>query len=252
MIFDSTNPESPLGKHKELRQAFLYALDRDAMAQTLGFGSGAGRKYLLPKGSLAYDNDEKLPYYWFDRAKATQLIQEVVAKDPSVATGGKVNVTLSAIDRAVDRAQAEMIKQMADAVGFNVTLDVAERAAWTAKLVKRPGQPGGKFDVATMRNPVTTDDPDGQWRTFYHSTGSFNVAHLDDKSWDTPIDTAATTLDVDQRKKIYRELDQKSFDEAWYGWLWQQNWNWTYSKKLQAWREMVAGRGLFTEVWLTS
>ena len=34
---------------------------------------------------------------------------------------------------------------------------VTERAAWTAKLVKRPGQPGGKYDVATMRNPVTAD-----------------------------------------------------------------------------------------------
>ena len=54
-------------------------------------------------------------------------------------TGGKIPITLSVIERAVDKAQAEMIKQMADAVGFNVTLEVLERAAWTAKLVKRPG-----------------------------------------------------------------------------------------------------------------
>ena len=251
MIFDSTNPDSPLSKHKELRQAMLYAMDREAMAKTLGFGSGAGRKYLLPKSSFAYDATEQTPHYWFDRAKAEQLVKDVIAKDPSVATNGKVAVTLSVIDRAVDKAQSEMIKQMADAVGFAVTLETLERAAWTAKLVKRPGHPGGKFDVSTMRNPVSSSDPDGQWRSYFHSSGSFNVAHLEDPSWDKLIDGAATTLDQAQRIKLYRDLDQKSFDEAWYGWLWQQDWNWVHSKKLQNVREMVSGRWTFTDMWLT-
>jgi len=250
MIFDATNPDSPLSKHKELRQAMLYALDRDAMAKTLGFGSGAGRRYLLPKSSFAYDASEKIPHYWFDKAKATQLVKDVIAKDPSVAAGGKIAITFSVIDRAVDKAQAEMIKQMADAVGFDVTLETMERAAWTAKLVKRPGQPGGKFDVASMRNPVTPDDPDGQWRTFFHSTGSFNVAHLDDKEWDTLIDTASKTLEQAKRIEIYRQLDQKAFDGAWYGWLWQQDWNYVFNKKVQGVRKSVAGRNSFPEVWL--
>ena len=250
MIFDATNPESPLGKYKELRQAMLYAMDRDAMAKTLGFGSGAGRRYLLPKSSFAYDTTEQTPNYWFDKAKAEQLVKDIIAKDPSVAVGGKIPITVSVIERAVDKAQSEMIKQMADAVGFNVTLESLERAAWTAKLVKRPGQPGGKFDVSTMRNPVTSDDPDGQWRTFYHSTGSFNVAHLESPEWDKLIDTAATTLDQEQRVKIYRQLDQKSFDEAWYGWLWQQDWNYVFNKKVQGVRESVAGRNSFPETWL--
>ena len=55
---------------RKAAQAMLYALDRDAMAKTLGFGSGSGRRYLLPKSSFAYDQDEKTPNYWFDKAKA--------------------------------------------------------------------------------------------------------------------------------------------------------------------------------------
>jgi len=250
MIFDSTNPDSPLAKHKELRQAMLYAMDREAMAKTLGFSAGVGRKYLLPKGSFAYDPSEQRPHYWFDKAKAEQLVKDTIAKDSSVASGGKVPLTLSAIDRAVDKAQAEMIKQMGEAVGFAITLEVTERAAWTAKLVKRPGQPGGKFDFATMRNPVISDDPDGQWRTFFHSAGSFNVAHLEDPGWDKPIDTAAATPDQEQRKALYAQIDQKYFDDPWYGFLWQQNWNWPHSKKLKNFQEQIAGRLLFTETWL--
>ena len=251
VIFDATNPDSPLGKHRELRQAMLDAMDREAMAKTLGFGSGSGRKYLLPKSSFAYDTEEKTPHYWFDKAKAEQLVKDVIAKDPSVAQGGKIPITFTVIERAVDKAQSEMVKQMADAVGFNVTLEVLERAAWTAKLVKRPGQPGGKFEMASMRNPVTSDDPDGQWRTFWHSTGSFNVSHLESAEWDKLIDAGATTLDQAARIKIYRELDQKAFDDAWYGWLWQQDWNYVFNKKVQNVRESVAGRNSFPEVWLT-
>jgi ABC-type transport system substrate-binding protein len=250
VIFDATNPESPFFKHKELRQAMLYAMDREAMAKTLGFGSGSGLKYLLPKSSFAYDQDEKTPHYWFDKAKAEQLVKDVLTKDPSVGSGGKIPITFTVIERAVDKAQAEMIKQMADAVGFSVTLEVLERAAWTAKLVKRPGQPGGKFELASMRNPVKGDDPDNQWRTFFHSTGSFNVAHLEDPAWDKQIDAAATTMDQAERIKLYRQLDQRSFDDAWYGWLWQQDWNYVYSKKLNGVQETVAGRNEFAAYWL--
>ena len=61
-------------------------------------------------------------------------------------------------------------------------------------------------------------------------------------------DTTSSTRYVDFDAPYLK----KAFDTAWYGWLWQQNWNWVYSKKLQDWREMVAGRALFTEVWLSS
>ncbi|MFN8526445.1 MAG: ABC transporter substrate-binding protein [Chloroflexota bacterium] len=250
MIFDSANADSPFSKHLKLRQAFLYSLDREAMAKTLGFGSGIGRKYLSPKGSFAYDETEKIPFYWFDKAKAEALVKEVIAQDASVASGGKINVTLSVIDRAVDKAQSEMIKQMAEGVGFNVTLETMERAAWTAKLVRRPGQPGGKFDVATMRNPVTIDDPDGQWRNYYHSNGGFNVAHIESKDWDGIVEKASELYDQAERKKLYAQMDQMAFDQGWYGFLWQQNWNWAYSKKLQNFQEPVTNRWLFSECWL--
>lgn len=251
VIFDSTNPESPF-RNLKLRQAALYALDREAMAKTLGFASGVARKYLLPKGSLGYDESEKIPYYWYDKAKAEALVKEAVAEDKSLAgPDGKVAFTFSVIDRAVDKAQSEMIKQMLEQVGFSVTLETLERAAWTAKLVKRPGQPGGKFDMASMRNPVTADDPDGQWRTFYYSSGSFNVAHIDDKEWDRLIDEAAATFDDAKRKQLYLDLEKRAFEQAWYSTLWQQNWNWVFTSKLANFKEPVTNRWDFTESWLS-
>lgn len=248
MIFDSTNMANPF-RYLKLRQAMLYALDREAMAQVIGFGAGYGRKYLLPRGSFAYN--EELPYYWFDPDLAAQLVQEVVAEDPSVADGdGKVAVTLTVIDRAADKAQSEMIKQMADAVGFNVTIEILERAAWVAKLVSTPGQEGGVFEFATMRNPVSPSDPDIDWRTFYHSSGGFNVAHLSDPDIDALIDEAAATYDQEARTAIYSDLQQAVFDDPWYGYLWQQNWNWAMQVDVQNFSEPVTNRWMFEDVWL--
>jgi peptide/nickel transport system substrate-binding protein len=250
VIFDATNLESPFRSLK-LRQAMLYALDREAMAKTLGFASGIARKYLLPRGSSGYDETEKVPFYAFDKAKAEALVKEAIAEDKSLAgPDGKVAITFSVIDRAVDKAQSEMIKQMADQVGFAVTLETLERAAWTAKLVKRPGQPGGKFEMASMRNPVTADDPDAQWRTFFYSSGSFNVAHIDDKEWDKLIDEAGASFDDAKRKQMYIDLEKRAFEQAWYGWLWQQNWNWVFNKKLTNFQEPVNNRWSFSETWM--
>ncbi|MCL4499396.1 MAG: ABC transporter substrate-binding protein [Chloroflexi bacterium] len=249
LIFDSTNEGAPFQKYKELRQAVMYAIDREAMVKTLGFGAGIAKKYLLPKGLFTYD--ESQPYYWYDKPKAQSLVKDVVAKDKAI-TGpdGKVPVTLSVIDRQVDKIQAQMIKEMADEVGFNVTLEILERAAWTAKLVKTPGQPGGRYDFATMRNPVVPNDPDDQWRTFYYSKGGFNVIHMSDATWDKLIDQGASTYDQAARKKIYDEIQKMDYDLAWFAYLWQQNWNWAFSKKLKNFQEVPTNRWIFTETWL--
>ncbi len=247
LIFDSTNASSPFVKQKNLRQAILYALDRNAMLQTLGFGAGSVRNCLLPKGSFAYPDG--IPFYSFDKAKATQLVKDAIAADPSLAgPNGKIPITLTVISRDVDKAQSEMIKQFADSVGFTTTIEVLERAAWTAKLVKLPGQPGGAFQIATMRNPVTADDPDIQWRTYYYSSGSFNVAHLSDPKLDMLLDQATSSYDIDMRKKIYLQLAQIAYDDPWYGFMWQQNW--AFSKKMQDFHEPVTNFWLFPSNWL--
>lgn len=249
MIFDSTNKNSPFVKQKNLRQAILHAMDRDAMLQVLGFGAGASLKYLLPKGSFAYD--ESLPFHATDKAKATQLVKDAIAADPSVAgPDGKVAATLTVINRAVDKAQAEMIKQFADGVGFNVKIELLERAAWVSKLVTTPGQPGGEFDFATMRNPVTADDPDGAFRAFFHSAGSFNAGHVKNPALDATIDQAAATYDLEARRKLYTQLARTAYDDPIYGYLWKQDWNWAFAKKLKNFREPVTNRWNFADTWL--
>ena len=143
------------------------------------------------------------------------MVKDAIAEDKSLA-GPDGKVAVDALGRSTGpstRPQSEMIKQMAEQVGFNITLEVtgAGRLDRQARQAAR-ASPAASSTIATMRNPVTADDPDGQWRTFYYSTGGYNVAHVDDKDWDTLIDEAAATLDDAKRKQMYIDLEKKAYD----------------------------------------
>ncbi|MCL4499397.1 MAG: ABC transporter substrate-binding protein [Chloroflexi bacterium] len=248
MAFDGGNPANPF-RSKKLRQAALYAADREAMLKTLGFGAGIVLKYRLPIGALGYD--ESMPYYSYDKAKAQQLFKEAVSEMPALAgPGGKVSATFTVIDRQVDKMQSQMLKEMWDSIGFDVNLEVLERAAFVAKLVRTPASRGGNYEVCTVRNPVIPADPDEQWRTFYHSKGGQNYYHVDDPAMEKLIDEAAATYDTAKRKATYLDVQKKDFEDVYHGYLWQQNWNWAFSNKLKNFKEAVTNRWVFTDVWL--
>jgi peptide/nickel transport system substrate-binding protein len=247
MAFDGKNPQSPFVKHPELRKAMQHAIDKQAMAKTLGFESGVPDRWNFQKGNFAYD--ESVPFYSFDKAKAQQIVKDVLAKDPSLAgPDGKIPITLTVISRTVDKTQSEMIKQMAGDVGFNFTIEILERAAYVAKIVQLPSKPGADYHLGTVQNPVTPSDPDSNPRAILHSKGGQNYNHVD--VFDDVIDRAASTYELEQRKKAYREFLQKDYDLALMAYMWFQKYNWLHAKKLKNFEEAAGGAWYFADVWL--
>ncbi len=210
----------PFKDNLKLRQAGLTALDRDSFARTLGQGSGNPNRYWLLPGMLGFD--DTLPWYQFDRAKATQLV-----KDAGFANG--LDVTLTVMNRQVDQQQSQIIKQMWDAVGIRTTIEVMERVAWTSRIVTGPGI----FDAGTMRNPAR-GDPDSTLRTFLFTTGSYNAAHFSNPDMDKCITDASSTYDNKQRQDLYRRCQLLDYEQfSYYGQIWVQPWNWVHVKELQ-------------------
>jgi peptide/nickel transport system substrate-binding protein len=247
LTFDGKNPQSPFVKYPDLRKAMQYGLDRQAMAKALGFESGVPDRWIFAKSSWAYD--ETVPYYAFDKAKAQQLVKDVLAKEPSLASaGGKIPVTLTVISRTVDKIQSEMIKEMAAAFGFDITIEILERAAFVAKIVQLPSKPGADYHITTVQNPLTPADPDGNPRSILHSQGGQNYNHL--PIFDELIDKAAGTYDLAERKKAYKEFLQKDYEQSLMAYMWFQKYNWLHTRKLKNFVEPPGGGWDFTDVWL--
>ncbi len=222
---------TPFSKNYKLRQAALYALDREALASTLGLGAGIAGKYMVLPGMLGYD--ETVPYYWRDVEKAKQLV-----KDAGYPDG--LDVVISVMSREVDQRQAQMFKQMWDAIGIRTTIESEDRAAWTARFVAG----AGKLQVGSMRNSSRTD-PDGNVRQFWWSKGTYNPAHFGDPQMDQCLDDAIATYDAKERAARFRKcqvLDYEKF--SFYSTVWVQTWNWVQRKELKG-----AGPFYTTSVW---
>lgn len=237
LIFNAKG--GPFADNLKLRQAALYAIDRESIAKTLGQGAGAVTNFLLLPGSLGYD--DSLPHYSFDLDKAKSLMTEA-----GFASG--LDVTFTVISREVDKLQAQIIKQMWDKIGIRTQLDVLERAAWTQRLLTG----GGEFHVASMRNPSNAGDADVPLRTFLWSNGSFNVAHLSNPEMDAALDKASGTYDVPQRDAAYHEVQKLDFNLAYYGYVWIQNWNWGLNKRLSGFPPAMTNAWDFRTAWVTS
>ncbi|MGI9148430.1 MAG: ABC transporter substrate-binding protein [Chloroflexota bacterium] len=237
LIFNAKG--GPFANNLKLRQAALYAIDREAIAQTLGQGTGTASKFLLLPGSLGYD--ESLPHYWYDADKAKSLMN-----DAGYASG--LDVTFTVISRELDQLQAQIIKQMWEKIGIRAELDVLERAAWTQRLLTG----GADFHVSSMRNPSNAGDADPPLRTFLWSKGSFNVAHLSNPDMDAALDKGSSTYDAAQREPAYHDLQKLDFDLAYYGYIWMQRWNWALNKRITGLPPVMTNAWNFRTVSVTS
>ncbi len=209
----------PFSNNQKLRQAAHYAVDKEAIAKTLGLGAGMPLKYELVPGMHGYD--ESVPYHWYDQARSRQLMQEA-----GLAGGTDVTLILSA--RMLDQQQAEMIKSMWDAVGIRTTIDAMERVAWAQKVRDAKSD----FHVTTLRG---TNKPDAGFAMAirFRTGGPNNDARYSSPEMDKCLDEADRTLEPAPRAAIQKRCQTIAFEDGYYGFLWTQTWNWAYAKDLK-------------------
>jgi peptide/nickel transport system substrate-binding protein len=225
----------PFSSNQKLRQASLYAMDKEAIARTLGMGSGFAGKYLLAQGMVGYD--ESVAFYRYDQAKAKQLLQESGFKaDPPV--------TLLAISRQLDKQQGEMLQSMWDAVGLKSNLDVIERAAHTTRT-----QQARNFEVTTVRN-TGLPDADVTLGNLLPPMGQGGYSGMNDPDVDKCLQDGRSTYDPKEQADIYKRCQTMLQEKAWVDVIWVQPWNWVTSNKVKGMLPSWGTNWELREVWL--
>ena len=79
VYLNQQNPNVPFFKDVAVRQALLYALDRQSLIDNVLHGQGLVANSPILPGTWAYDPD--VPKYAYDLAKARQLLDEAGWKD---------------------------------------------------------------------------------------------------------------------------------------------------------------------------
>ncbi len=180
------------GRFKEnvnLRKAVYYAIDRDAMAKTLGGPGSTAAPYFVVEGQLGYD-PTRVPAFTYDTNKAKQFLAQTGFPDGT-------DITFLARPDARERPLAEMVKSMLDKVGLRTNVELMERLALVARR-----KSGDNYDLATIGAKYNID-PDLTFSRWLATNGSSNYGGWSDPEFDQCVLEGRSTYDEKQRNDIY-------------------------------------------------
>lgn len=228
----------PFKDNLKLRQAALYAIDREALAKVLSLGYGKPSKYFLwPPTLLGYD--ESVPYYWYDLGKAKTLIRE--AGYPN-----GLDITLTVRMAPIEKRQGEMLQQMWDAIGIRTTIDSVSTVDFTSRVTQGPGE----YDAAAFSN-TSAFDPGPSLTDLLHSEGTFQASHYLTPEMDKCLKDGEATYDNKERHEIYKRCQQMDYENPYYAYLWSMPSNWLFRKELKGLEAPFSHTNFrFTEAWL--
>jgi peptide/nickel transport system substrate-binding protein len=193
----------PFKDNLKLRQAMLYALDRQAMANTIGFGHAKPAYYnQWGPGYLGYE--ESIPKYDFQLDKAKQLVVE--AGYPN-----GLDVPLVTLNTSLDKTLGEMSQAMWAKIGVRVAIQSLDRTAGLAAFAS------GQSPFGMYHNQMY-EDPDIFAPQALVCKAANNWFNWCNKSFDACIDEGGKIVGDDKKRhEVYKRCLTIFMEDAYIG-----------------------------------
>jgi peptide/nickel transport system substrate-binding protein len=202
-----------------VRQAFVNAIDRQAIIKSVELGYGSIANSPITPALKAYYDPSLASKYPYDPAKATALLKEagwtpgangVLQKD-----GKPFQFTMDVGQRGILEPVNALIQQDLKKVGVVVDLNAMEWNAYIQKDVVR------RDYTATVNWWTYPSDPDVF--PYYHSSAAgkgFNIPGYQDPKLDDLLVQGQSAGDLEARKAVYKQLQQYTSEVLPYLFLW--------------------------------
>jgi peptide/nickel transport system substrate-binding protein len=188
-----------------VRQAINYAIDRQTILETIL--EGAGQLMNSPSGPTILGYNADIEPYPYDPEKAKTLLAEA-----GYADGVDIQLQITDGRYVRDRAIGEAITAQLAEVGIRVDAKFSEFSQW----LKVFNQEGNGFMVISQEDSVITL----MGPNFASTSQSFKRYGYANPAVDELIEKAAVTLDEEERRAIYAELNQVLHDDAPWVFMW--------------------------------
>ncbi|MFE0016352.1 ABC transporter substrate-binding protein [Mesorhizobium sp. NPDC059054] len=216
VYYVSLNQKNPNLAKPEVREAFKYLIDYDALGDTLLKGIGVVHQNFLPKGILGAVDDKP---YKFDVAKAKELLAKA-----GLADG--FSVTMDTRSGQPESGVAESIQQTAAQAGIKIELVPEDFKQLLTRYRAR------QHDIAILQWGVDYWDPNSNSETFAtnpnNADDSMNKTLAWRNAWDVPAEiqkeSAAALLERDaaKRTQMYQGIQKKIREQGPFNFIWQQ------------------------------
>ena len=200
LAFDTSKP--PFDR-LEVRQAINHAIDRSKINERVFSGMALIAQSLLPPGLLGYDPN--LRGYDFDQDRARSLLRQ-----SGYANGFEIEYWTFDTDEFDDSGIVPSIVEDLAQVGIRVKV-VRSTPTEARKQHSRMGH--SLFFVGNWY--ADFPDSDNFFFIFFHSSSkAIPGVHFHPEDGDALIQEARTTIDIERRSQIYRQLNELSVREA--------------------------------------
>jgi peptide/nickel transport system substrate-binding protein len=218
----------------DLRQAIAWTIDREAINDTLFFGTGDAAQTPIPPSSWAYDPDVRV--YEQDYDMAQQKLEEGGMPD-----GFSFSMMVTNTPDAIQLAEAYQ-DQMAGA-GIDVELELLEFGTLLDRLNAED------FEAVSL-GWSGRPDPDGNIYGYFHSEGGFNRAGYGNPEVDDLLDQTRAVTDQDERRELYSELTRIVAEEVGMIFIRFPGQIKIHQPRVQGFTHIPDGMMRFNEVWL--
>jgi peptide/nickel transport system substrate-binding protein len=195
MINTSVEPLDDL----DVRTAIAQAIDRNDLNERANKGFATLADGPFAPGVLGHLNDPGGVEFDLDAARDTVAAME--------ADGRRTEISLlTSVDPAAVR-QAGIQKEMLEAVGFTVELEVELQADLISRVIS------GDFDLAAFRNQPG-DDPDANYNWWYGTSNPVNFGRFDDPVINAALDEGRRDSDAELRREAYETINRRFAEQA--------------------------------------
>ena len=213
------NQTDPRFTDVRVRQAFVEAIDRQAIIKSVELGYGQIANSPITPALAAYYDPSLSSKYPYDPQKAKDLLAQagwtpgpngVLQKE-----GKSFQFTMDVGQRGILEPVNALIQQDLKKVGIMVDLNTQEWNAYIQKVVVR------RDYTATVNWWTYPSDPDVF--PYYHSSAAgkgFNIPGFQDPKLDDLLVQGQSASDLEQRKTVYKQLQQYTSDTLPYLFLW--------------------------------
>jgi peptide/nickel transport system substrate-binding protein/oligopeptide transport system substrate-binding protein len=227
---------------RRVRQALMYAIDREAIVSEIWLGRYAFAKGILPPGTLGFN--PKLRGFSHNPAQARELLAQAGYPGgrglPPIAIWSSVKS--DEILREHDRIRKDL-----EAIGIAVEFQYnADWPSFSRAMEER------KLPVFLRAWFADVPDPDNFLTKLFHSSSPWNYMGYANSAVDALLEKARAEPDMVRRVEIYRRAEETILEDAPVIPVWHQ----TYERLFQPYVKGVEVNGLgdsyipFRKVWL--
>ncbi|WP_431075550.1 ABC transporter substrate-binding protein [Microbacterium phyllosphaerae] len=197
-LSDRLGASTPALADVRVRQAINYAIDGDALLETVGFGEGTPTTQIFAAGTPAYD-DGLNDAYPFDPDKARDLLEEAGFEDGFV-------LRMPSLDSLLPEAYPIVQQQLAD-VGITVEYDPVTASAGVTPFVS------GEYSAYIFLWGASQNWIDAT--QLLSAAGPLNPFRVDDPKVSALMAEIAVAQG-DEQEALYRELSDYIVEQAWF------------------------------------